>query len=134
MCKVFEKLDQNFNHVMIHTGQHYDDNMSQTFFDDLGLPPAGINLGVGSGSHAEQTAAVMLAYEKFLTTNTPDWIVVVGDVNSTLAVTLTAKKLKLKDAHLEAGLRSFDRTRRSKDLGLRTQDLGFRTSDLGLGI
>ncbi len=96
--------------VIVHTGQHYDFNMSQAFFRDLGLPQIVANLGVGSGTHAQQTADVMVAYEKYLQTNTPDWIVVVGDVNSTMACSLTAKKLNLKVAHLEAGLRSFDRT------------------------
>lgn len=96
--------------VLIHTGQHYDFNMSDAFFQDLGLPEPDYHLNVGSGSHAEQTAGVMVAYEKVLIDTMPDWVVVVGDVNSTLACTLAAKKLNLRVAHLEAGLRSRDRT------------------------
>ncbi len=96
--------------VLVHAGQHYDANMSELFFRDLGLPPPAINLEVGSGSHAEQTAAAMLAYERLCVADRPDWVVVVGDVNSTLACALAAKKLTLNLAHLEAGLRSGDRT------------------------
>lgn len=94
--------------VLVHTGQHYDANMSDTFFEDLRLPKPDFHLGVGSGTHAEQTAGVMVAYEKILMETPPDWIVVVGDVNSTIACTLAAKKLCLSVAHLEAGLRSRD--------------------------
>ena len=94
--------------VLVHTGQHYDFNMSDAFFQDLGLPEPDFHLGIGSGSHAEQTAGVMVAYEKVLIESNPDWIVVVGDVNSTIACTLAAKKLCLRVAHLEAGLRSRD--------------------------
>jgi UDP-N-acetylglucosamine 2-epimerase (non-hydrolysing) len=95
--------------IIVHAGQHYDANMSDVFFDDLGLPAPDHHLGAGSGSHAEQTAAVMIAYEKLCRTEPPEWTVVVGDVNATLAAALAAKKLDLKVAHLEAGLRSFDR-------------------------
>lgn len=95
---------------LIHTGQHYDRNMSDEIFEDLGLPAPDIHLGIGSGSHAEQTGRVMIAYEKILLENRPDLVVVVGDVNSTLAATLAAVKLGIKVAHLEAGLRSFDRS------------------------
>lgn len=94
---------------LVHTGQHYDKNMSETFFRDLGLPVPDIHLDVGSGSHAEQTAHVMLAYEATCNTDPPDLIVVVGDVNSTLACTLVGTKLHIPVAHLEAGLRSRDR-------------------------
>lgn len=95
---------------LVHTGQHYDANMSDAFFRDLGLPDPDIHLGVGSGSHAEQTAGVMVAYEKVCLSQRPDWVVVVGDVNSTLACTLAATKLGIPVAHLEAGLRSRDRS------------------------
>lgn len=96
--------------TLVHTGQHYDEAMSASFFRDLQMPPPDINLEVGSGTHAEQTALVMLAIEPVLKDKNPDWVVVVGDVNSTLAATLTAAKLGVKVAHVEAGLRSFDRT------------------------
>jgi len=96
--------------VIVHTGQHYDTQMSDAFFTDLALPSPDIELNVGSGTHAEQTAAVMTAYEKVCVAAPPDLVVVVGDVNSTLACTLAAKKLCLPVAHLEAGLRSGDRT------------------------
>jgi len=95
--------------VLVHTGQHYDLNMSDVFFRDLGLPEPDLNLGVGSGTHAQQTGRVMIAYEKILLENRPDLIVVVGDVNSTMAATLAGVKLGVRVAHLEAGLRSFDR-------------------------
>ena len=95
---------------IVHTGQHYDANMSDTFFADLQMPPPHVHLGVGSGSHAEQTGNVMIAYEKVCVDSRPDWIVVVGDVNSTLACALVGAKLLIPVAHLEAGLRSGDRT------------------------
>lgn len=94
---------------IVHTGQHYDFNMSDAFFRDLGLPEAHFHLGVGSGSHAEQTGGVMIAYEKVCLENRPDWIVVVGDVNSTAACAIVGAKLWIPVAHLEAGLRSGDR-------------------------
>jgi len=95
---------------LIHTGQHYDENMSGAFFRDLELPEPYVHLGVGSGSHAEQTGRVMIAYEDFCMKDRPDWTVVVGDVNSTMACALAAKKLLIPIAHLEAGLRSRDVT------------------------
>ncbi|RJR32269.1 MAG: UDP-N-acetylglucosamine 2-epimerase (non-hydrolyzing) [Desulfobacteraceae bacterium] len=96
--------------VIVHTGQHYDISMSDAFFQDLRLPEPHFHLGVGSGTHAEQTGRVMVEYEKLLAKSRPDLVVVVGDVNSTAAATLTAVKAGVKVAHLEAGLRSFDRT------------------------
>jgi UDP-N-acetylglucosamine 2-epimerase (non-hydrolysing) len=96
--------------ILIHTGQHYDHNMSGAFFTELGLPDPDHHLGVGAGSHAEQTAGVMMAYEKVCLAERPDWVVVAGDVNSTLACSLVAAKLLIPIAHLEAGLRSGDRT------------------------
>lgn len=95
---------------IVHTGQHYDVNMSDEFFEDLMLPEPNTHLGVGSGSHAEQTGRVMIEYERILLKLKPDLVIVVGDVNSTVAATLAAVKLKIKTAHLEAGLRSFDRS------------------------
>ncbi len=94
---------------LVHTGQHYDANMSEAFFRDLGLPSPDLHLGVGSGSHAAQTAGVMLAYEQACEAERPDLIVVVGDVNSTVACALVGAKLWIPVAHLEAGLRSRDR-------------------------
>ena len=94
---------------IVHTGQHYDANMSDAFFADLGLPKPHVHLGVGSGGHGEQTGRVMIEYEKVCVTSRPDWIVVVGDVNSTLACALVGAKLLIPVAHLEAGLRSGDR-------------------------
>ncbi|MBN1510928.1 MAG: UDP-N-acetylglucosamine 2-epimerase (non-hydrolyzing), partial [Phycisphaerae bacterium] len=96
--------------VLVHTGQHYDTNMSDLFFRQLGIPEPDINLGVGSGSHAVQTAEIMRRFEPVLAEQRPDWVVVVGDVNSTIACGLVATKLGVGLAHVEAGLRSFDRT------------------------
>ncbi|WP_235830103.1 non-hydrolyzing UDP-N-acetylglucosamine 2-epimerase [Algihabitans albus] len=95
---------------LVHTGQHYDDAMSGSFLRELGLPEPDIHLEVGSGSHAQQTAGVMTAYEAACLEERPDWVVVPGDVNSTMACAVTAKKLGLQVIHLEAGLRSFDRS------------------------
>lgn len=95
---------------LIHTGQHYDANMSGAFFADLGIPEPDVHLGIGSGTHAQQTGGVMIAYEDACLRSRPDWVIVVGDVNSTIACTLAAKKLGISVAHLEAGLRSGDRS------------------------
>ena len=94
--------------LLVHTGQHYSRNMSDDFFRDLGIPEPDINLEVGSGSHAEQTARIMMAFEPICLEHRSDWVIVVGDVNSTLACALTAKKLRIHVAHVEAGLRSRD--------------------------
>ena len=96
--------------VIVHTGQHYDDNMSRLFFDELGIPRADVNLEVGSGSHARQTAEIMMRFEPLLIEHRPDAVLVVGDVNSTIACVLVACKLGIPTLHVEAGLRSFDRT------------------------
>jgi len=102
--------DPHFQPVLLHTGQHYDAKMSHTFFVELEMPEPDLYLGVGSGTHAEQTAAVMVAVEKIFMQERPDWVLVVGDVNSTLAVSLVAAKLHIPIAHVESGLRSMDRT------------------------
>jgi len=95
-------------HILVHTGQHYDDKMSKIFFDSLAIPSADINLGIGSGSHAEQVGNTMIAIEKVLALEAPDWVIVLGDVNATLACSVAAKKLNIRVCHIEAGLRSGD--------------------------
>jgi len=97
-------------HILVHTGQHYDVRMSESFFKELGIPNPDINLEVGSGSHAEQVGNTMIEFEKVLQVHKPDWVVVVGDVNATLACSVTAKKECIKVCHIEAGLRSNDLT------------------------
>ena len=99
---------QGVETVFVHTGQHYDAKMSDDFLRDLGMPDPDVHLGAGGGSHAEQTAKVLVGFEKVCLEERPDWVVVVGDVNSTVACTLAAKKLGIRVAHVEAGLRSFD--------------------------
>lgn len=96
--------------VVVHTGQHYDEAMSENFFRDLGIAAPDVNLGVGSDTHAVQTARIMERIEPVLITERPDWVVVYGDVNSTMAAAIVASKLGIRVAHVEAGLRSFDRT------------------------
>ena len=93
---------------LVHTGQHYDTNLSGSFFDQLNIREPDENLGVGSGSQAEQTSAIMIGYEKLLSVQKPDLCIVVGDVNSTLACTLVARKAEIPVAHVEAGIRSGD--------------------------
>jgi UDP-N-acetylglucosamine 2-epimerase (non-hydrolysing) len=99
-----------FRPVLVHTGQHYDANMSGEILKDLGLPDPDVHLGIGSGSHAEQTGRVMIEYGRIAESMRPDWLVVVGDVNSTLAAALVGTKLGIRTVHLEAGLRSRDRS------------------------
>ena len=102
------KTRQGVEQVLVHTGQHYDARMSDVFFQDLGMPDPDVHLGVGSGSHAQQTAKVMVEIEPVLAREKPDVVVVAGDVNSTIAVALVAAKMGLAVAHVEAGLRSRD--------------------------
>lgn len=101
---------QGIRQTLVHTGQHYDEKMSDVFFDELRLPRPDVNLNVGSGSHAEQTGQVMIRIEPVMREQQPDWVLVYGDVNSTVAATLVCVKLGIRVAHVEAGLRSNDRT------------------------
>lgn len=98
----------NIEHVIVHTGQHYDHSMSGSFFEALGIPEPAFNLGIGSGTQAEQVGRTMIEFESVLKRESPDWVVVVGDVNATLACAITTKKERVNLAHIEAGLRSFD--------------------------
>lgn len=104
------KKRKNISHILVHTGQHYDKSMSMLFFDELGIPKPDVNLGVGSDSDVAQTARIMLKLEKILVKEKPDIVIAVGDVNSTLAAAIAARKCGIKVAHVEAGLRSFDIT------------------------
>ncbi|UCG52035.1 MAG: UDP-N-acetylglucosamine 2-epimerase (non-hydrolyzing) [Candidatus Latescibacterota bacterium] len=112
VAPIWRELDKNghVSKMLVHTGQHYDANMSKIFFDDLKLPKPDVYLGVGSGSHGEQTSKVMFEFEKILEREHADLVIVVGDVNSTMAGALVAVKMGVSVAHVEAGLRSFDRT------------------------
>jgi UDP-N-acetylglucosamine 2-epimerase (non-hydrolysing) len=109
LWRAMAACEDYFTPVLVHTGQHYDVRMSDVFFRDLGLPQPDIHLGIGSGSHADQTGRTMIAFEKVLQEQTAHLVLVVGDVNATLACALTAVKLHVPVAHVEAGLRSFDR-------------------------
>ncbi len=102
--------DEKISYRLVHTGQHYDKNMSDTFFEELGIPAPDVNLGCGGGSQAEQTAAIMVAFEKELMAHPADIVLVVGDVTSTMACSIVAKKLNTKVCHVEAGIRSWDLT------------------------
>lgn len=110
LLRAMNKRKWQIEHLLVHTGQHYDVSMSDNFFEQLEIPEPDINLGIGSGSHAEQTAKIMIEFERVLLQHKPDLIIVVGDVNSTIACSLVASKLGVRIAHVEAGLRSFDRT------------------------
>jgi len=108
--KAAEAAGKDMHYRLVHTGQHYDKNMSDTFFEELGIPAPDVNLGCGGGSQAEQTAAIMVAFEKELMANPTDVVLVVGDVTSTMACSIVAKKLNTKVCHVEAGIRSWDLT------------------------
>jgi UDP-N-acetylglucosamine 2-epimerase (non-hydrolysing) len=113
IAPVIDEMRRRSDHIrpiLVHTGQHYDEAMSDSFFDDLAIPRPDINLEVGSASHAVQTARIMIEFERVLEEQRPDWVVVVGDVNSTMAATLVASKMSVRVAHIEAGLRSRDRS------------------------
>lgn len=110
IIEAMNKYPEKIRHILVHTGQHYDERMSKAFFNDLGMPKPDIDLEVGSGSHAEQTARIMIAFEKVCLEQKPDLVIVVGDVTSTMACAITAKKLGIVVAHVEAGLRSRDMT------------------------
>jgi UDP-N-acetylglucosamine 2-epimerase (non-hydrolysing) len=99
---------EGLGYSLVHTGQHYDKAMSGNFFEQLGIPEPSANLECGGGSQAEQTAAIMVAFERYLTQHPTDWVVVVGDVTSTMACSIVAKKLGVKVAHVEGGIRSWD--------------------------
>jgi UDP-N-acetylglucosamine 2-epimerase (non-hydrolysing) len=112
LIKAIEKYNSEhgggIEHILVHTGQHYDIRMSEAFFKSLNIPDPDINLEIGSGSHAEQIGHTMIAFEKVLLVQKPDWVIVVGDVNATLSCSVAAKKLNIKLCHIEAGLRSGD--------------------------
>ena len=108
--KAAEAAGKDMHYRLVHTGQHYDKNMSDTFFEELGIPQPDVNLGCGGGTQAEQTAHIMVAFEQYLMANPCDLVLVVGDVTSTMACSIVAKKLNTKVCHVEAGIRSWDLT------------------------
>ncbi len=109
LAPIARAMRDRAEHLIAHTGQHYDHNMSGAFFSDLGIPEPDVNLGIGSGKHGEQTGAMLAGLEKIIEDTAPDWVLVYGDTNSTVAAALAAVKLHVPVAHLEAGLRSFNR-------------------------
>jgi len=124
---------EGISYRLVHTGQHYDKNMSDTFFEELGIPAPDVNLGCGGGSQAEQTAAIMVAFEKELMAHPADIVMVVGDVTSTMACSIVAKKLNTKVCHVEAGIRSWDLTMPEEINRMVTDSLAdymFTTSDV----
>lgn len=126
-------LGEKISYRLVHTGQHYDKNMSDTFFEELGIPAPDVNLGCGGGTQAEQTAAIMVAFEKELTAHPTDVVLVVGDVTSTMACSIVAKKLNTKVCHVEAGIRSWDLTMPEEINRMVTDSLAdymFTTSDV----
>lgn len=126
-------MGEKISYRLVHTGQHYDKNMSDTFFDELGIPAPDVNLGCGGGTQAEQTAAIMVAFEKELMAHPTDLVLVVGDVTSTMACSIVAKKLNTKVCHVEAGIRSWDLTMPEEINRMVTDSLAdymFTTSDV----
>ena len=126
-------LEERISYRLVHTGQHYDKNMSDTFFEELGIPAPDVNLGCGGGTQAEQTAAIMVAFEKELMAHPADIVLVVGDVTSTMACSIVAKKLNTKVCHVEAGIRSWDLTMPEEINRMVTDSLAdymFTTSDV----
>ena len=105
----FQTYKSDINHLICHTGQHFDEKMSKIFFDELQMPKPDFYLGLGGGSHALQTSRIMVEFEKILLDEKPDLVIVPGDVNSTIAASLVSSKLHIPVAHVEAGLRSFDK-------------------------
>lgn len=131
--RVNELKSEGISYRLVHTGQHYDKNMSDTFFEELGIPAPDVNLGCGGGSQAEQTAAIMVAFEKELMAHPADVVLVVGDVTSTMACSIVAKKLNTKVCHVEAGIRSWDLTMPEEINRMVTDSLAdymFTTSDV----
>ena len=131
--KEAQKKGRDIQYRLVHTGQHYDKNMSDTFFDELGIPAPDVNLGCGGGTQAEQTAAIMMAFEKELMMHPTDLVLVVGDVTSTMACSIVAKKLNTKVCHVEAGIRSWDLTMPEEINRMVTDSLAdymFTTSDV----
>ena len=122
LVKEFKK-HEDIQNIVVHTGQHYDYTLSKQFFEDLYIPEPNINLEVGSGLHGEQTAKIIDKLEKIFIKEKPDLVLVVGDVNSTMAASVAASKLNIKIAHVESGLRSYDRTMPEETNRIITEEL-----------